>query len=153
MELTAGVRVNPDNVRVFSARVAVKETVELFAVAVEIQDKPDFPFLAYLLDERFNRCNFRAILVLLCYTPVSIEVFSCQVGPVVSEDHSVRIHHGYHVDDVVFEQKVCLFVFSEQPINHSFADVGSLRLSRMLPRHHYDCLSEISLFVDGLSYD
>lgn len=151
MQLAASEGENSHSVGVLGIGVAVEETVEFFAVAMEVQNEADLSLFADLLDESFDGCDFRAVGVFLSGVPFSVEVLAAEVGAIVAIDHTVGIDHWNDIDHVVLQQKVSLLALAHQFIDDSFADIRSLRFARMLPRHHNNCLPVISLLIQRLT--
>lgn len=90
------------DVWILGAGIAVKETIQFFAVSVKVDDESYLSLFAYLLDKCLYWCHLRTILVFLCDVPVSIEILACQVCPVMAENNSIGIDHGHNVDYVIF---------------------------------------------------
>lgn len=151
MQLAASEGENSHSVGVLGIGVAVEETVEFFAVAMEVQNEADFSLSADLLDECFDGCDFRAVGIFFGGVPFSVEVLAAEVGAIVAIDHTVGIDHWNDIDHVVLQQKVSLLALAHQFIDDSFADIRSLGFARMLPRHHNNCLPVISLLVQRLT--
>lgn len=112
VQLAASKGENSHSIRVFRIWVAVEETVEFFAVAMEVQDESNISLPADLLDEGFDGCDFRAVCVLLSSVPFSVEVLTAKVGAIVAVDHAVRIDHWNHINHVVLQQKISLFALA-----------------------------------------
>lgn len=147
-QLGAEIGKYPDKLRILNAGVAVKKTVQLLAMPMQIQNESDLSLLAEFLDEAFNASYFRHIKLFLSGIPLPIQVSPAQVGPVVPEDHPIWIHHRDHIDDVVFPQVLSLLrALLQQPVNHPIAHKRTLSLSWMLPRHHNQSLSVIFLLT------
>lgn len=105
--------------------------------------------LADLLNEVFYGGDFGTGHFPFGYVPLSVEVFSCEVRPVVPEDHPVNVDHRYHINHVILQQKLSLFALAQQPVDNSFADERSLTLARVLSGHYKYGFSGIFFFAGG----
>ena len=76
MQLTANIRIYPYYIRVLRIGVTIEKTIQLFTVAVQIEDESYIPFFAYLKNVRFYCGNLRAIQIFLRGVPFSIEVLA-----------------------------------------------------------------------------
>lgn len=103
MQFAASKRKDAYNIWILGAGIAVKETIQLFAVSVKVNDEPYLSLFAYLLNKCLDWCHLRTILIFLCDVPVSIEILACQVCPVMSENNSIRIDHRHNVNYVIFQ--------------------------------------------------
>ena len=77
-------------------------------MAVEVKNETNLPGLAELAEVGLDCGDLGAVGVFLGGVPLAVEVFSGQVGAVVSENNSVGVYHGDHHDDIVFKQKLSL---------------------------------------------
>ena len=69
---------------------------------MEIYNKADISLFAYLLEKGFYRGYFRAASLFLGSVPFSIEIFSRQIGSVVSKNYTIDIHHRNNIEDIIF---------------------------------------------------
>lgn len=65
--------------------------------------------------------------------------------------NAIRIDHRNHVNNIVFQYKLCFFTLTKQFIDNALANKGALCFARMLPSHNDNCLSVISFFVERLA--
>ncbi len=77
-------------------------------MAVKVKDKSDLTLLADLLDERLDGVHLGTIKVLFCGIPLSVEVLTREVCPVVAKDHTIGIDHWNHIDHIIFQEEICL---------------------------------------------
>lgn len=103
VELAADEGKNTHDVGILGTWVAVEETVQFFAMSVEIQDESHLSLFAYLLDKALDCRHFRATWIFFANIPFSVEVLSCEVSSVVSESNSIWIYHWQHIHHVVFQ--------------------------------------------------
>jgi hypothetical protein len=103
MQLAAGIGVYPYYIWVLRTRIAVKEAIQFFTMTVKVDNEPNLSLLAYLLYKSLDGYNLGTILIFFRGIPISIQIFPCQISPVVAEDDAIRINHRNDIDDIIFQ--------------------------------------------------
>lgn len=127
-----------DNFRVLWARISVKETVKFFTVPMQVQNESDLTLFTDLVEKVFYTCDFRANRIFFARVPLSIQVFTCKIRPVMAINDTIDIYHWNNIKYVIFPQKITLFTFRKQFVNYAFTNKRPLSLAWMLSCHNND---------------
>jgi hypothetical protein len=101
-------------------------------VAVQIQYQLNLLFLGDLANVILYQTDLR-LPYWVGLQPTSVEVKTGKVTPVITEPHSVYIHHGEYVDIEPPNQKLHFFRILQQLKHHLFPDERSWCLPGVLP--------------------
>jgi len=113
--------------RVSGIMAAIDEGILLHGVAMQITKKEHFPYLLnaeyHLLEVEYLRMVYFGRVV-----PLLVEVVARDVAPVVPVDDSIRVEHGYDLEDEVLPQLLGFVVSGQQKLDDAVTDVAGDRL-------------------------
>jgi hypothetical protein len=101
---------------------------------MQIDDEIDRLSLGYFLYGVFDEEHF-GLAQGVWTQPAAVEVVPCEIASIVSDGHSINVHHRKDEDVEAPQHKFHLLVVPQQLEQHLLANERSRGLSRVLPSH------------------
>ena len=89
---------------------------------MQITEKHDITDLLYAEDQ-FFKVEYLRVVDLGRILPLFVEIVSRYIGAVVAVNDTVRVQHGYDLEDETLSQSLCLWVGGEKKLNDAVANV------------------------------
>ena len=119
-------------------RIAIKERSVRPVVSVHVAVNDDLSLSLYRPCEIFggpdHGCRVRRRVA-----PAPIHVLSEQVGPLVTTNDALDVHHRHDVEDEVLAQRDGALVFAEEEVDDAFEAEAGLDLASVHPGCDDDC--------------
>jgi hypothetical protein len=119
---------------------------------MQVQNESDLTLFTDLVEKVFYACDFRANRIFFARVPLSIQVFTCKIRPVMAINDTINIYHWNNIKYVIFPQEITLFTFRKQFVNYAFTNKRPLSLAWMLSCHNNDSLACIFFLHEVLTY-